>query len=49
LANGWHGDDQGRREMLQDKVKVRGGIREDKWHEERHGARHGGVLVNLWL
>ena len=49
MANGWHGHDQGRWEMLLDKVKVRGGIRDEEWQEDRHGARHGDVLVTLWL
>jgi hypothetical protein len=45
FANGRHGHDQGREEMLQDKLKVRGGGREDEWQGEQHGARHGWALV----
>lgn len=42
-ARAVHDDDQGGQEILLDKKKVRGGGCGDRWHEGRHGARHGVV------
>jgi hypothetical protein len=43
MANGGHGDDQGCQEVLLDMMKVRGGIRDGRGHEERHG--HDMVMI----
>jgi hypothetical protein len=43
-VDGVHDHDQGGQEMLQDKIKVRGGGRVERWQGERHGARYGQVF-----